>query len=106
MINKFNFNAEFYVINSISAMHPDRSINSILANIPRNVKLADPQFYIPQHVDMLIAADMFFELLSLGQIMFGEHPPVLQKTLLGWIVSEQFFFIGRCGNRIPIKWPN
>lgn len=39
---------------------------------------------------MLLGAEAFFDLLSIGQIRLGRELPRLQKTLLGWIVSGKF----------------
>nr|CAI5842475.1 unnamed protein product [Callosobruchus analis] len=56
-------------------------------NIPRNIVLADPQFNIPGKVDMLLGADLFYELLCRGQVKLGAGMPILQRTRLGWIIS-------------------
>jgi len=52
-------------------------------NIPKNIKLADPYFDEPQHVDLVLGADVFHDLLSVGQIKLDNNLPTLQKTLLG-----------------------
>ena len=39
---------------------------------------------------MLIGAEIFFELLCVGQIKNSPSIPTLQKTLLGWIVSGKY----------------
>nr|CAI5835990.1 unnamed protein product [Callosobruchus analis] len=36
---------------------------------------------------MLIGVEIFYELLCIGQIRLGRGMPVLQKTVLGWLVS-------------------
>ncbi|KAF2892146.1 hypothetical protein ILUMI_14027 [Ignelater luminosus] len=55
--------------------------------IPSNIKLADPTFYQPGPIDMIIGANLFWELLCIGQIK-RNNQPLLQKTKLGWIVSD------------------
>ncbi|XP_037930540.1 uncharacterized protein LOC119665370, partial [Teleopsis dalmanni] len=59
-------------------------------NVPSNLSLADPHFHKPQKIDLLLGAESFFELLSIGQIKQGTNLPILQKTLLGWIVSGKY----------------
>lgn len=81
------FTSEFWVLRSISKYQPDQVISTIGWSIPNNIELADPLFFKPQKVDMLIGAELFFELLSAGQIKMSPDTPVLQKTLLGWIVA-------------------
>jgi len=54
-------------------------------NTPKNIQVADPRFYAPQRVDLLIKASLFFEMLCVGQIKL--LPGLIQKTRLGWVVS-------------------
>ncbi|XP_036346956.1 uncharacterized protein LOC118756292, partial [Rhagoletis pomonella] len=59
-------------------------------NIPSNIELADEQFYKSTRIDLLLGTETFFSLLSVGQIKLGDNLPVLQKTLLGWVVSGRY----------------
>ncbi|XP_072400607.1 uncharacterized protein [Diabrotica undecimpunctata] len=36
---------------------------------------------------LLIGADIFWDLISIGQIKLGRNLPILQKTKLGWLIS-------------------
>ncbi|XP_036148476.1 uncharacterized protein LOC118647531 [Monomorium pharaonis] len=56
-------------------------------NIPANLRLADPNFYIPGEIDLLLGADVFWNILCVGQIKATSLHPVLQKTLFGWILG-------------------
>jgi len=49
--------------------------------------LADEQFDQPGDIDLLIAADLFYDMLQLGRRTRPDNYPVLQKTVLGWILS-------------------
>ncbi|XP_061393091.1 uncharacterized protein LOC133328547, partial [Musca vetustissima] len=53
-------------------------------------ELADPNFNEPRKVDLLLGAEVFFELLCVGQIKSNPSYPVLQKTSLGWIVAGKY----------------
>ncbi|XP_055919381.1 uncharacterized protein LOC129951309 [Eupeodes corollae] len=86
-LNDHSFSADYWVMSSISSYQPDHAINITKWNIPSNIQLADPHFHKPQKIDLLIGAEPFFELLSVGQIKQGPQYPTIQKTLLGWIVS-------------------
>lgn len=66
---------------------PDRSLDVSPLNIPPNIKLADPSFSESGPIDLLIGAGLFYDLLCIGQISLGQGLPILQKTVLGWIVS-------------------
>ena len=72
-------------------------IQTILSNVPhrkviegkfsKELQLADPAYYIPKGIDMLIGAELFFDIISEGQIKDEENKLMLHNTKLGWIVS-------------------
>jgi len=55
--------------------------------IPKDIKLADEQFDQPGGIDLLIGADLFYEMLRSGRRTRPGNYPVLQETLLGWTLS-------------------
>ncbi|KAH8320319.1 hypothetical protein KR067_006409, partial [Drosophila pandora] len=71
---------------NITDLHPSFSLDVSSWNIPSNLTLADPQFFRPQRIDLLIGASLFYDLLCVGQIQLSAGLPVLQKTRLGWVV--------------------
>ncbi|XP_075167883.1 uncharacterized protein LOC142240048 [Haematobia irritans] len=73
------------IIPSITSYQPQNALDIKQWRIPGNVKLADNSFYLPGPIDLLIGAELFYELLLVGQIKNG-NTPTLQKTRLGWIV--------------------
>ncbi|XP_011706211.1 PREDICTED: uncharacterized protein LOC105461416 [Wasmannia auropunctata] len=50
------------------------------------LKLADPFFYMPGGIDILIGGDWFWNLLCIGQ--FKIEQLTMQKTRLGWIAAS------------------
>lgn len=78
---------EFVVLSKISNFIPNSKINTSDWFIPKKIFLADPYFNKPARIDLLIGAEIFFELLCVGQIKLMDGYPVLQKTSLGWIIS-------------------
>ncbi|CAG9134986.1 unnamed protein product [Plutella xylostella] len=48
---------------------------------------ADDFYHEPGEVDMIIGAELFFELLCIGRHRLGDGQPTLQKTRLGWVVT-------------------
>ncbi|XP_058797621.1 uncharacterized protein LOC131667864 [Phymastichus coffea] len=58
-------------------------------NIPKNIKLADPQFHIPRPVDVLLASGPTLSSLAIGQIKLNDERSqiTLQKTSFGWIAA-------------------
>ncbi|XP_055904404.1 uncharacterized protein LOC129940170 [Eupeodes corollae] len=88
--NNFEISLEFLIAHSITGYQPDEAFQTRNWNIPNNIELADVNFNRPSKIDMLLGAEAFFDLLSVGQIKLGKHLPILQKTLLGWIVSGKY----------------
>lgn len=71
----------------ITCKLPQVPIDFTKLNIPAHLKLSDPEFSKPSEIDILIGADLYYELLIDGIIRLGKNLPVLQNTLLGWIVA-------------------
>ncbi|KAL0831492.1 hypothetical protein ABMA28_002289 [Loxostege sticticalis] len=85
--DSFNTVVNCCVLPSITSNVPSRQINISDLQIPSNICLADPMFYKPSEVDLLIGADLFWDLLGSQQIRLGNKKPVLHETKLGWIIS-------------------
>lgn len=88
-INSFEMVVEFIVLKSISSYNPVRS-SPVTDWIPENLTLADPQFYKPKRIDILIGADVFFDLLQAGKVRHNDYGPTLQNTVFGWVASGSF----------------
>jgi hypothetical protein len=54
--------------------------------LPKGIQLADEQFNEPGPVDILLGAKLFFKLL-LPECQTKRGYPVLQETVLGWVLS-------------------
>lgn len=85
--NKFQTTIQCLITDRITDSIPLFHLNKGRMDIPKNLQLADPQFNVPSHVQMLIGADLFWRLLCLGQIKSSFQGPTIQKTHLGWIVA-------------------
>ncbi|GFX43552.1 integrase catalytic domain-containing protein [Trichonephila clavipes] len=55
--------------------------------MPNKIKLADYKFNIPGKIDVLLGAEIFYELLRPGQIYCGDSRLLLQNTVFGYVVS-------------------
>ncbi|XP_036143903.1 uncharacterized protein LOC118645955 [Monomorium pharaonis] len=75
------------VLPKITQNLPTVSISTTALEIPRNIKLADPSFNVSNKIDLLIGAESFWELICIGQIKLGVKGPILQKSLVGWLVT-------------------
>ncbi|GFV85999.1 uncharacterized protein TNCV_203791 [Trichonephila clavipes] len=75
------------VVKKITDLTPSQIINVSL-NKPSEIKLADYKFNIPGKIDVLLGAEIFYELLRPGQIYCGDSRLLLQNTVFGYVVSE------------------
>lgn len=85
--NSYKINLPFLILDKITENLPVAKINIDNITIPHNITLADPSYNIPGVIDILLGANIFFDLLAAGQIKLGPHQPTVQKTKLGWILS-------------------
>ncbi|XP_049886711.1 uncharacterized protein LOC126381259 [Pectinophora gossypiella] len=74
------------VLPCITPRLPSHHIDIDMSCIPENISLADPNFYTPSDIDLLIGADKFWELLHENKIRLP-NGPYLQNTKLGWLIS-------------------
>lgn len=58
-------------------------INTEALELLKKINLTDPQFHIPNKIELLIGAESFWNLICVGQIRLGERKSILQKSLLG-----------------------
>jgi transposase InsO family protein len=85
--NAYSATLDFIVLPQITQYLPSSPVNISSWNLPKHIELADPEFHKPQRIDLLLGAEIFFELLCVGQFRLTPGYPTLQKTTLGWIVS-------------------
>ena len=74
------------VLPKITGMIPATFVDSSDWGIP-GLMLADENFNNPNSIDILLGADVFFEVLCHDKKTRPGNYPVLQDTDLGWIVS-------------------
>jgi len=56
-------------------------------DFPRNIRFADPWFHISSDIDLLIGAELFWNLIWVGQVKSSDKHTTLRKTRLGWILA-------------------
>ena len=76
------------VVTNITSNSPATRLDTSSWNLPSDILLADEHFDRPSAIDLLIGADLFFEILLSNQRTRKGYP-VLQETVLGWIVSGE-----------------
>lgn len=87
VINKYQSNLNCIVVPNISGNIPTQKIVIDNWHIPANIKLANPQFNISTPVDLLIGADVFWNILLKERISLGTNKPLLINSVFGYLVS-------------------
>lgn len=82
-MNSFSIDLECVVTDQITDDLPAFTINRSNFSLPKNIVLTDPKFNISSKIDILIGAEVFWNLLCIGQIQASNQHPLLQKTKLG-----------------------
>lgn len=82
----FVVNVNALVLRKLTGLLPSVEISaSYRADFP-GIVLADPEYFKPGKIDMLIGADIYGQLLRDGLISGGLDTPTAQNTALGWVL--------------------
>ncbi|XP_062716752.1 uncharacterized protein LOC134292062 [Aedes albopictus] len=84
--NDFTVQLEFVVIDEITGIIPARKYNPSDLDLPTGIAVADPSFYKPARIDVLLGAEVFHEIL-VGEPIVRRNQPALQNTQFGFVVS-------------------
>lgn len=82
----FNVNMTCLVVPKIAEKLPKVSLDVSRYDLSK-FQLADPKFYEASSIDMLIGADLFWDLIGTHQHSLGPRDPILRSSKLGWLVS-------------------
>jgi len=88
------------IIRVITYQLPAVYVDVIQWQLPEHVQnnLADPDFYKPGNIDLLLGAELFFDLLGNEQVKVNNQSVTIRNTKLGWIVSGK---IHQAQNSVP-----
>src|SRR5215469_10430411 len=109
--NHTNWNSKVScaVLPQITEATPTMKLNVSSWKIPSDIQLANPTFSDPGSIDILLGAELFYELLLPERRTKRGHP-VLQKTVFGWTLcgltpqtntsnsTQQSFFVQDVSN--------
>lgn len=85
--HNFNTILPCFVMNELTGYLPKAPVAVNHLKIPQGVKFADPTFNQPAPIDVLIGADIFWDILGDEQHSLGVNNPKLRNSLLGWLIS-------------------
>ncbi|XP_055527495.1 uncharacterized protein LOC129720100 [Wyeomyia smithii] len=85
---KYTYTLDFLVLPKVTIDLPSASVDVSSWEIPPGVQLADPSFHRTTPVDLVLGAEIFFDLFKVaGRIPLGEDLPVLVNFVFGWVMS-------------------
>lgn len=83
----FAVDIDCHILPEITKVLPSSFVHISHVPIPSGLVLADPNFNVPSVVDILVGADVFWNVIGNKTIDLGKHLPTLCETKLGWLVS-------------------
>ncbi|UYV74590.1 hypothetical protein LAZ67_12000208 [Cordylochernes scorpioides] len=83
----FKFETKALIVKDLSNKIPNFYTHNPVWPHLNNLKLADPEFYIPRPIDIIIGADLYLDLVESGLIKGPRDAPSAMNSKLGWIIS-------------------
>ncbi|XP_041787865.1 uncharacterized protein LOC121603240 [Anopheles merus] len=78
---------KFHVLSKLTRELPSTRINTSSWQIPRQVQLADPSFHSPGPIDLIIGAELYYDVVKEGLIKLSHERVTLQNTAFGWVIA-------------------
>jgi len=75
------------VLPDITGTTPATNLDTSKWKFLTDIKLVHDTFNIPGDIDLLLRADLFYEILESGR-RTSPNLPVLQKKVLGWTLAK------------------
>lgn len=77
---------DVYILNTITSDTPAADISESCWMHLRSLELADPTFGSPGHIDLLVGADVWGNIVEEGIVRGAPNEPYAQSTRFGWVV--------------------
>ncbi|XP_055591245.1 uncharacterized protein LOC129743286 [Uranotaenia lowii] len=88
--NDFDAIVDCLVTPRVTGTIPSTKVNVDAWHLPPGMVLADPRFYEPNDVEMLIGAEHFHAIMLRRQMHIAEKLPILLETQFGWVVTGSY----------------
>ncbi|XP_058456427.1 uncharacterized protein LOC131433839 [Malaya genurostris] len=86
-VNDYTVCMELLVVPKITGVLPSSKVDISTLSLPSGIELADPRFHVPDKINMLLGADVFFDMLMIGRLQLPISGALLQETQFGWVFS-------------------
>lgn len=88
--SNFTLSVDCFVLPKVTDNLPEHIIQCSNWNLPTYVQLADPTFYQPGKIDLLLGAEVVSHIQRPGKLVKDFNYPVLQETELGWVLYGRY----------------
>ncbi|XP_041767820.1 uncharacterized protein LOC121591419 [Anopheles merus] len=85
--SEYKASGKFHVLSKLTHELPSTRINTSSWQIPRQVQLADPSFHSPGPIDLIIGAELYYDVVKEGLIKLSHERVTLQNTAFGWVIA-------------------
>ncbi|KAL0894465.1 hypothetical protein ABMA27_013061 [Loxostege sticticalis] len=85
--NNYTAKLNCLILPEITRKLPASYIDIERIPIPTGLSLADPSFNIPSDIDILLGAEVFWDVIQGNHINLGKNLPRLCESKLGWLIS-------------------
>ncbi|XP_066592980.1 uncharacterized protein [Prorops nasuta] len=75
------------VLRTLTSKLPSDLHAAYRPSVEPNLKLADPSFFMPGSIDVILGAAIYSQILQAGLYRFPGQTLIAQETTLGWIIS-------------------
>lgn len=76
-----------YIVKRVTSIMPSQTLNIDNWEHLKKLQLADPTYYQPGHIDILLGVEVYNEVLLPGLIKGVTGSPIALQTQLGWVLS-------------------
>lgn len=83
----------------LTGIVPTTIIDVSTWNIPSEMQKADPSFFEPKDIDLVLASNYVWDLLKSEKLSFSNGSATLHETDLGWIVTGSYDTFHSADNR-------
>ncbi|XP_055623501.1 uncharacterized protein LOC129766925 [Toxorhynchites rutilus septentrionalis] len=88
LVTEYSAPVDFVILPRVTVDLPATSFNISSWKIPPGIQLADPSFHQSAPIDIILGAELFFDLFkAAGRIQLDSNGPLFVNSVFGWIVS-------------------
>ncbi|XP_011859350.1 PREDICTED: uncharacterized protein LOC105556848 [Vollenhovia emeryi] len=86
--SKSEYRVSAHILPKLTGSIPSISTDKKMWPHIQNLQLADNDFTSPEHIDLILGADVYAQILEDGVVKGDVNSPIAQRTSLRWIISD------------------